>query len=104
MEILIIILLCLISAGFAASPFIAPKKEWAAATSNKKLETKKSEKELYMQAIKDVDFEHAEGKLTEKDYHELRDYYKEKAIQSAKAIDNLESGENSKSEINGDRS
>lgn len=90
METVIVILLCLISAGFAASPFIAPKKEWAAAMTNKKLETKKSEKELYLQAIKDVDFEHAEGKLTEKDYHELRDYYKEKAIQTVQAIEAIE--------------
>ena len=104
METVIIILLCLVSAAFAASPFISPKKEWAAAGTNKKLETKKSEKELYMQAIKDVDFEHAEGKLNEKDYQELRDYYKEKAIQTVKVIDELESGEKAKKGLKGDRS
>ncbi|MDH3975202.1 MAG: hypothetical protein OEV42_13050 [Deltaproteobacteria bacterium] len=104
METVIVIALCLMSAVFAASPFISQKKEWVAAKTNKKIETKKSEKELYLQAIKDVDFEHAEGKLTEKDYHELRDYYKEKAIQTVRAIESLESGEEANKDLKGDRS
>ena len=90
MEAIIVIVLCLISAGLAASPFITGKKEWVTSSSNKKLDLLKSQKEIYYQAIKDVDFENAEGKLTDKDYHELRDYYKEKAIQTVKEIDALE--------------
>lgn len=104
METVVVILLCLLSAGFAASPFIAPRREWAAARGNKRLETKKSEKELYLQAIKDVDFEHAEGKLSEKDYHELRDYYKEKAIQTLKVIEELEGEDKGRKDPKGDKS
>lgn len=91
METTIIILLCFISAAFAASPFISGKKEWITSGVDKKLDKKITEKESFLQAIKDVEFEFAEGKLTEKDYHELRDFYKEKAIQAAKAIDTLKS-------------
>ena len=91
METAIIILLCFISAAFAASPFISGKKEWIISGADKKLDKKITEKESFLQAIKDVEFEFAEGKLTEKDFHELRDFYKEKAIQAMKAIDALKS-------------
>jgi len=91
METTIIILLCFISAAFAASPFISGKKEWVSPGTDKRLDKKITEKESFLHAIKDVEFEFAEGKLTEKDYHELRDFYKEKAIQTTKAIDSLKS-------------
>ncbi len=91
METAIIILLCFISAAFAASPFISGKKEWVISKADKRLDKKITEKESFLLAIKDVEFEFAEGKLTEKDFHELRDFYKEKAIQTMKAIDALKS-------------
>ena len=91
METAIIILLCFISAAFAASPFISGKKEWISSGTDKRLDKRETEKESFLQAIKDVEFEFAEGKLTEKDYHETRDFYKEKAIQTMKAIDTLKS-------------
>lgn len=91
METAIIILLCLISAAFAASPFMSGKKEWIISKADKRLDKKITEKESFLLAIKDVEFEFAEGKLTESDYHETRDFYKEKAIQAVKAIDALKS-------------
>ncbi len=91
MTTVIVIILCFLSLAFIASPFISGKIEWAERSANKKLDKARSQKEIYYEAIKDVDFEHAEGKLTEKDYHELRDYYKEKAIQTVKEINELES-------------
>ena len=91
METTIIILLCFISAAFAASPFISGKREWITSKADKRLDKKITEKESFLLAIKDVEFEFAEGKLTEKDFHELRDFYKEKAIQTMKAIDALKS-------------
>ena len=91
METAIIILLCFISAAFAASPFISGKREWITSGADKRLDKREAEKESFLQAIKDVEFEFAEGKLTEKDFHETRDFYKEKAIQTMKAIDTLKS-------------
>ena len=90
METTIIILLCIISAAFAASPFMSGKKEWISSGTDKRLDKKITEKESFLQAIKDVEFEFAEGKLTEKDYHEIRDFYKEKAIQTVQAIEAIE--------------
>ncbi len=95
METAIIILLCFISAAFAASPFISGKREWITSGKDKRLDKREAEKESYLQAIKDVEFEFAEGKLTESDYHETRDFYKEKAIQTMKAIDALKSDDQS---------
>ncbi len=83
------LLLCLIAIAFAASPFFQQKQEWGAELSESKLEKVTMEKEQYYQAIKDVDFEFAEGKLNEADHHELRDYYKEKAVLTIRTIDSL---------------
>lgn len=84
-----IIIFCLIAIAFAASPFLQKGQEWSEELSASNLEKMKSEKERYYQAIKDVDFEFAEGKLNEKDHDELRNYYKEKAIQTIKSIDSM---------------
>ena len=88
-----IIIFCLIAIAFAASPFIQKGQEWTEELSASELEKMESEKERYYQAIKDVDFEFAEGKLNDKDHDELRSYYKEKAIQTIKAIDSIEKNE-----------
>lgn len=90
METAIIIVLALISVGMAASPFLTKREVWKTVSINKKLEKLKNEKETFYQAIKDIDFECAEGKLTDKDHQELRDYYKEKAIQTVKQIETLQ--------------
>lgn len=94
-----IIIFCLIAIAFAASPFIQKGQEWGEELSASDLEKMKSEKELYYQAIKDVDFEFAEGKLNEKDHDELRSYYKEKAIQTINAIDSIEKDKVSENSI-----
>ncbi len=80
----------MIAAGFAASPFISEREEWISVSPSKRMETLKHRKELYYQAIRDVDFEYAEGKLTEKDHREPRDYYKEKAIQVMRELESFE--------------
>ena len=90
METAIITLLAIICVAFIVSPFLTKREEWKIVSLNKKLEKLKNEKEIFYQAIKDVDFECAEGKLTDKDHQELRDYYKEKAIQTVKQIEALQ--------------
>lgn len=89
METVFIIILVIISVGMAASPFLTKREEWKIVSLNKKLEKLQNEKDIFYQAIKDIDFECAEGKLTDKDHQELRDYYKEKAIQTVKQIESL---------------
>ena len=90
METVVIIVISLVVISFAASPFLSTREKWTATSLNKKLDALKNQKDIYYQAIKDIDFECAEGKLTEKDHQELRDYYKEKAIQTVRQIEEIE--------------
>ena len=94
-----VIIFCLIAIAFAASPFLQKGQEWGEEISASDLEKMQSEKELYYQAIKDVDFEFAEGKLNEKDHDDLRNYYKEKAIQTIHSIDSIEKEKLSESKL-----
>lgn len=90
METILLIGITLVALSFAASPFLSRREEWGEAVVNTKLEKAKNEKDIFYQAIKDVDFEFAEGKLTEKDHDELRSYYKEKAIHTLQEIESIE--------------
>jgi len=83
-----ILLMILISLAFVASPFLGDKQEMKSKATTK-LDKAKLQKELYYKAIKDIDFEYAEGKLSDKDHDELRSYYKEKAIKVVKEIEVL---------------
>ena len=93
METVLLIGITLVALSFAASPFLSRREEWSEGKVNARLEKAKNEKEIFYQAIKDVDFEFAEGKLTEKDHDELRSYYKEKAIQTLQEIETIEKGD-----------
>ncbi len=84
------IIFCLIALAFVASPFLQKKQEWSSEISDSKLEKMNLQKEQYYQAIRDVDFEFAEGKLNEADHNELREFYKEKAVLTIKSIDSME--------------
>ena len=97
METVLLIGITLAALSFAASPFLSKREEWSEGKVNTKLEKAKNEKDIFYQAIKDVDFEFAEGKLTEKDHDELRSYYKEKAIQTLQEIETIEKGDTASS-------
>lgn len=83
-----ILLMIVASLAFVASPFLGARQELTSKETTK-LDKAKIQKDLYYKAIKDIDFEFAEGKLSEKDHSELRTYYKEKAIQVVKEIEVL---------------
>jgi hypothetical protein len=86
-------LIFLVFAGTVAlivSPFLRKATGvWETSTIDTKLDRLNAVKDSQYKAIKDVDFEYAEGKLSEKDYNELRGYYKEKAILTIKEIEKL---------------
>lgn len=89
-------LILLIFAGVIAlitSPFFKGTAEvWEKSAIDSKMNKLAAAKESHYKAIKDVDFEYAEGKLSEKDYNELRNYYKEKAIMTVKEMEKLKTG------------
>ncbi|MEK6725049.1 MAG: hypothetical protein AABY54_00640 [Deltaproteobacteria bacterium] len=86
-------LILLIFAGVIAligsSFFRGTTEVWESTVTDSRLNRLKSTKDSYYTAMKDVDFENAEGKLSEKDYIELRDYYKEKAIMTIKEMEKI---------------
>jgi hypothetical protein len=53
----------------------------------------KTDKELYLKAIKDIDFEYASNKINEEDYNKLKMMYNKKAIEAMEKIEELESTE-----------
>lgn len=89
-------LILLIFAGVIAligSPFFKGTTEvWEKSAVDSKMNKLAAAKESHYKAIKDVDFEYAEGKLSEKDYNELRNYYKEKAIMTVREMESLKTG------------
>lgn len=76
---------------YITSPFYVKgdSKVWEKSAVDSKMNKLAAAKDSHYKAIKDIDFEYAEGKLSEKDYNELRGYYKEKAIMTIKEIETL---------------
>lgn len=99
METLIIVLICLTAAILVLSPFIIKKESWEMVVDSSGREDLENEKEIFYQAIKDVDFEYAEGKLSEKDHDELRAYYKEKAVHTVKKLETINNQSDEKKEL-----
>jgi len=82
--------MCIAAAVFVLSPFMVRKGSWKMVVDSSGREDLESEKDIYYQAIKDVDFEYAEGKLSEEDHDELRAYYKGKAVHTVKKLESLD--------------
>lgn len=90
MEPFIIFIIFVGIVALIVSPFFKKTTEvWEAAAADTKLTKLKAAKDSYYTAIKDVDFEYAEGKLSEKDHDELRGYYKEKAMTTIREMEKL---------------
>lgn len=90
MEALFILIIFAGTIALIASPFFKGAVEkWEISAVDSKLNKLNAIKDSMYKAIKDVDFENAEGKLSEKDYNELRGYYKEKAVMTIKEIEKI---------------
>ncbi len=82
MSAIIIALLALIALGFALHPLFR-EEEWAVAparTIDPKLEGLLSTRQATYSAIKDLEGDHAQGKLSDADYENLRTKYETKAL------------------------
>jgi len=73
-------------------PLLKPRKfdSPSEPTSEDSLRDLKMQKEEIYTAIKEMEFDHKMGKLSEEDYHTLREKYRAKAIDSLKRVDELE--------------
>lgn len=90
MEALFILIVFAGVIALITSPFFRGVSEkWEISAVDSRLNKLNAIRDSMYKAIKDVDFENAEGKLSEKDYNELRGYYKEKAIMTIKEIEKI---------------
>ena len=90
MEALFILIVFAGVIALIVSPFfIGVSEKWEISAVDSRLNKLNAIKDSMYKAIKDVDFENAEGKLSENDYNELRGYYKEKAIMTVKEMDKI---------------
>ncbi len=76
---------------FCLAPLRRPQQRWLADTdpgaSRRRLE---AEKESFLRAIKDVEFEHASGKINAQDYEQLKRFYTMRAAATMAELDRLD--------------
>jgi hypothetical protein len=70
----------------------------AVATGDDAIGVAKTDKELYLKAIKDIDFEYASNKINEEDYNRLKKMYSLKAYEAMENIEGLEKTEGEEDE------
>lgn len=89
---LVIIGMSLGAGYWVGYPLLKPRKfdSPAEPTSGDALDDLKMQKEEVYSAIKEMEFDHKMGKLSEEDYLDLRGKYRAKAIGSLKRVDELE--------------
>jgi uncharacterized protein with PIN domain len=91
--------LAIIVAVFVYAPFNRARGQAFASKSSardEELAELLSKKNSILMAIKDLDFDYEQGKLSEEDYLELRDHYKKQAVVLLRQIDELQMGRSRK--------
>jgi len=92
MTVFITILLTVLSLAFIAYPFFRRRLMLAGTTENVKLQELESRRDTTYSMLKELEFDFYSGILTEEDYQELKEKYKQKAISILKDVDTLEQG------------
>ncbi len=98
MEIIIILVITAIAAGYIALPFFLrhrastlPKLEVKSPSpAAERLLSLNNKKETLYSAIKDIEFDHGLGKLSKEDFEELDSKYKSEAAEVLREIDDIE--------------
>ncbi len=86
----------LIMAGISAyflAPLLRPEERWLSDVDHGAARRSLvAEKESYLRAMKDIEFEHASNKINDSDYAELRRHYGAQAAKTIRAIELLQDG------------
>ena len=63
---------------YTLSPLKSAREAWLEGENpgNVRLEALEARKKIFLKALKDIEFEHASGKINESDYSDLRDHYR----------------------------
>ncbi|RMD94293.1 MAG: zinc-ribbon domain-containing protein [Calditrichaeota bacterium] len=94
MEIFVFTFLTLLILAYVSYPLVeahSKKGIWKKVSSNHRAKELEERKQAIYSAIKDIEFDYQMGKLSEEDFIELRNQYKEEAINLLKQIDRLQS-------------
>jgi hypothetical protein len=76
--------------AYSLAPFLRPQERWLAAVERGEARRAlEAEKESYLRAIKDIEFEHASNKINDRDYADLRKHYGAKAAKTISDIEQL---------------
>ncbi len=77
----------------SALPLLQRRRSWLPADEpDRATEALEAEKRSYLRAIRDIDFEHAAGKINARDHAELRDHYTSEAARIIGQIEKITSG------------
>ncbi|HHK60589.1 MAG TPA: hypothetical protein ENJ73_02550 [Desulfobacterales bacterium] len=92
--ITVFVVIAVATALFCLAPLRRPAQRWLADTdpdaARRRLE---AEKESFLRAIKDVEFEHASGKINSQDYERLKRFYTMRAAEAMAELDKLAGGQ-----------
>ncbi len=90
MTIAFFIIITVLISAYSLAPLLRPEERWLAAVergaARRALE---AEKESYLRAMKDIEFEHASNKINDQDYADLRKHYGAKAAKTIREIEQL---------------
>lgn len=76
---------------FALAPLLRAKESWLGTTDlGEARRALEAEKQSYLRAMKDIEFEHASSKINDQDYQELRRYYGAGAARTIQRLEELE--------------
>lgn len=76
---------------FGLTPLLRVKESWLSTTdAGEERRALEAEKESYLRAMKDIEFEHASSKINDQDYQELRRYYGAGAARTIQSLEDLE--------------
>lgn len=79
---------------YTLSPLRSGRAAWLERENpaDERMSALEAEKKIYLKALKDIEFEHATGKINDGDYTELRDHYRREVSGILGKIENMEDG------------
>lgn len=88
------VLAAILTGLYTLAPLLGPKEVWQTAGDEGGVRRSLvQEKESYLRAIKDIEFEHASRKINDQDYEVLREDYGRKVAECLRKLEEVDSEE-----------
>jgi hypothetical protein len=96
------VLVALLAGAYTVVPLLGPKEAWQKTGGEDQVrQSLLQEKESYLRAIKDIEFEHASRKINDRDYETLREDYGRKVADSIRQLEEIDIEEEENREVAG---